>query len=287
MRTFLRSILFLSISLALPALHAADMSDAAYMASMAAMHAGDSPAPSPVAMVPPRMPVQGADVVYASVDGKPVHGYLSRPAAAKGPLPGIIVIHEWWGLNDNIRRATDRLAGEGYAALAVDLYGGQAGATPDEATKLMTAAMAHTDLVQSNLRQAYAYLHEHEQAPRMAVLGWCFGGGWSLQTALLLPEQLDGVIMYYGKPVTDVAALAKLKMPLIGFFGAEDKGITVDMVQAFEAALKQAKVDEEIHIYPHAGHAFANPSGQNYQPEAAQDSWQRTVQFLSRHLGGG
>jgi carboxymethylenebutenolidase len=84
-----------------------------------------------------------------------------------------------------------------------------------------------------------------------------------------------------------VAALAKLKMPLIGFFGAEDKGITVDMVQAFEAALKQAKVDEEIHIYPHAGHAFANPSGQNYQPEAAQDSWQRTVQFLSRHLGGG
>jgi carboxymethylenebutenolidase len=257
------------------------------MASMAAMHAGDTPAPSPVAVVPPRMPVQGADVVYASIDGKPVHGYLSRPAAAKGPLPGIIVIHEWWGLNDNIRHATDRLAGEGYAALAVDLYGGQAGATPDEATKLMTAAMAHTDLVQSNLRQAYAYLHEHEQAPRLAVLGWCFGGGWSLQTALLFPDQLDGVIMYYGKPVTDVAALAKLKMPLIGFFGAEDKGITVDMVQAFEAALKQAKVDEEIHIYPHAGHAFANPSGQNYQPEAAQDSWQRTVQFLSRHLGGG
>jgi len=257
-------------------LSAAPMSDQAYMASMAAMHAGDTPVPSPVAVEPPTQPVNGREVVYATVDGKPLRGYLTKPVDTKGRLPGIIAIHEWWGLNDNIRRTADRIAGEGYEVLAVDLYNGQAATTPDEAGRLMKAAMDDTKTVDENLKQAYAFLHDHEQDRGVAVVGWCFGGGWALQTGLLLPDKIAAVVMYYGRPVTDVAQLHTLQMSLIGFFG--------DMVHDFEAALRKAGVDEEIHIYPNAGHAFANPSGRNYQADAAKDSWQRMIKFLHQRM---
>jgi carboxymethylenebutenolidase len=260
------------------------MSDVAYVGAMAAMHANDTAAPSPVAEVKPAQAVSGQEVVYATLDGKPVRGYLARPKNAKGTLPGIIVIHEWWGLNDNIRHMTDRLAGEGYTVLAVDLYGGQSTATPAAAEVLMKGVFADTKAAQSNLQQAYAYLHNTGHAARIGVIGWCFGGGWSLQTALMLPDRLAATVMYYGRPVDDVAALSKLKMPLIGFFGADDHGITVQDVQTFRQALKQAGVNAEIHEYPHAGHAFANPSGKNYQADAADDAWHRTVEFLARYL---
>lgn len=261
------------------------MSDADYMAAMAAMHASDMPTPSPEAVQKPAQPVTGSEVVYATVGGKEVHGYLTKPASAKGPLPGIIVVHEWWGLNDNIRRTADRLAGEGYEALAVDLYdGAPAAKTPDEAKKLMMGVMGDKDAAKDNLRQAYAYLHDHEHASKMGVIGWCFGGGWSLQTALLFPDKLDAVVMYYGQPVTDVKALSTLKMPLAGFFGKEDMGITVADVLNFQDALKQAGVKAEIQEYDGAGHAFANPSGEHYNAAAAKDSWQRTVAFFKQHL---
>ncbi|MGH8372600.1 MAG: dienelactone hydrolase family protein [Gammaproteobacteria bacterium] len=269
------------------ATHCSAMNDTSYVAAMAAMHADDAPVASPVAEVKPARPVQGSEIVYATVNGKPVRGYLSRPVNAKGSLPGIIVIHEWWGLNDNIRHMADRLAGEGYVALAVDLYGGKAATTPTDAEALMKAVFADTAAARTNLQQAYAYLHDTAHAPRIGVIGWCFGGGWSLQTALLLPDNIAATVMYYGRPVDDVAALSKLKMPLIGFFGEEDHGITVKDVQAFQQALKQAGVKAEIHEYPHAGHAFANPSGKNYQADAAKDAWRRTVSFFARYLKRG
>jgi carboxymethylenebutenolidase len=282
MRRVLLSLSALTLVFSLSNAYA--MSDAEYMAAMAAMHHDDSPQPSPVAVEKPAQPVTGAEVVYATVGGKQVKGYLSRPTGAKGPLPAIIVVHEWWGLNDNIRRTADRLAGEGYETLAVDLYGGQSAQTPDDAKKLMMTVFNDPTTAKDNLKQAYGYLHDHEQAKKMGVIGWCFGGGWSLQTALLFPDKLGAAVMYYGQPVTDVAQLSTLKMPLIGFFGEKDMGITVADVQKFQEALKAAKVDAEIHEYPDAGHAFANPSGQNYQAAAAKDSWDRTVQFFKAHL---
>ncbi|MGA9851987.1 MAG: alpha/beta fold hydrolase [Gammaproteobacteria bacterium] len=260
------------------------MSDQQYLLAMAAMHMHDAPVTNPVSEAKPARPVQHTEVVYATVNGKAVRGYLAEPLHAKGSLPGIIVIHEWWGLNANIRSMADQLAGEGYAALAVDLYGGQAAATPAEAEKLMGGVLAHTDAAADNLRQAYAYLHDTLHASRIGVIGWCFGGGWSLQTALMLPDKIDATVMYYGRPVDDVAALSKLKMPLIGFFGEQDKGITVQDVRAFQKALKAANVDAEIHEYPDAGHAFANPSGENYRPKAATDAWRRTLSFFAHYL---
>jgi carboxymethylenebutenolidase len=144
--------------------------------------------------------------------------------------------------------------------------------------------MGDTDAAKGNLKQAYAYLHDHEHATKMGVIGWCFGGGWSLQTALLFPDKLDAVVMYYGQPVTDVKTLATLKMPLLGLFGEEDMGITVADVDNFQTALKQAGVNADIHEYPGAGHAFANPSGQNYKPDVAKDAWGRTIKFFKQYL---
>lgn len=283
MRLLLTCLFFSLLTLASTS-HAEPAADAAYIASMMAMHAADEPVASPAALTPPELPVLGAEVSYASVGGRPVTGYLSRPAAAKGPLPAIIVVHEWWGLNDNIRHMTDRLAGQGYEALAVDLYGGQVATTPAQAQKLVQAVYSDTAPVKDNLKQAYAFLHDHEHATKVGVIGWCFGGGWALQTALLLPDRLQAVVMLYGEPVTDVQKLATLRMPLLGLFGAADTGITMADVSAFQQALKEARVQADIHEYPGAGHAFANPSGTHYNPAAAEDAWKRTVRFFKEHL---
>lgn len=278
--------LLLLLLFASAAVTANSMNNQQYQLAMAAMHADDSPVASPAALQKPAQPVHGSEVVYARVGGKSVHGYFSVPANGKSKLPGIIVIHEWWGLNDNIRSMADQLAGQGYAALAVDLYGGKTASNPKQARNLMRAVFKDPQAAKDNLRQAYAYLHDHERAPRIGVIGWCFGGGWSLQTALMFPDEINAAVMYYGEPVDDVAALSKLKMPLIGFFGEQDKGITVKDVHAFEKALRAAHVDAEIHEYPNAGHAFANPSGERYRPVAAADAWKRTLAFFARYLKG-
>lgn len=284
-KTFvLNGVLLLCFLIFAPALMA--MSDHQYLLAMAAMHMDDQPVASPATYPKPVQPVRHRVVVYAKVNGKSVHGYLAEPLHAKGSLPGIIVIHEWWGLNDNIRSMADQLAGEGYAALAVDLYHGESATTPAEAVTLMKGVMGGKAAAGSNLRQAYEYLHSTEHAPRVGVIGWCFGGGWSLRTALMLPGQINATVMYYGEPVDNVAELSKLKMPLIGFFGEEDKGITPAEVRSFQTALKQAHVNAEIHEYPGAAHAFANPSGGNYRAAAATDAWKRTLAFFAHYLKG-
>lgn len=258
-----------------------------HMHRMAAEHAGDRPLASPAATTPPAQPVSGQAVAYGQAGGKPITGFLARPKSAKGPLPGIIVIHEWWGLNDNIRDMARRLAGEGYVALAVDLYGGATASTPDQATQLMQAVLKNPEPAKTNLQAAYDYLTAHEHAPKVGVIGWCFGGGWSLQTALMLPAKIGATVIYYGHLTNDRAELAKLQMPILGFFGAQDQSIPVTSVHEFESTLKSLGKPVEVHVYDGAGHAFANPSGTNYRPQAASDAWQRTVAFLAKSLKPG
>jgi carboxymethylenebutenolidase len=172
-------------------------------------------------------------------------------------------------------------AHHGYVALAVDLYGESAD-SPERARELM----GNVDEAQAeeNLRQAYRYLAEQHNAPRVGVVGWCFGGGWSLRTALALPGQIDAAVIYYGRLIQERDRLAMLDMPILGIFGAEDEGIPVDGVRQFESTLEELGKDVDIQVYEGAGHAFANPSGERYQPEAARDAWQRTLDFLERTL---
>jgi carboxymethylenebutenolidase len=145
----------------------------AAVAATAAEHAHDAPTPTPAAEAEPAVPVLEQELAYGEGATNNLVGYLAMPQDAAEPLPGIIVIHEWWGLNDNIKAMTRRLAGEGYVALAVDLNGGRTAGTPAAAEALMSELLAEPDAARANLSQAYDYLEKYAFAPRIASIGWC------------------------------------------------------------------------------------------------------------------
>lgn len=252
--------------------------------AMSREHADETTDPSPAAEVAPARDVISDTLPYTETADDLVYGYFAAPADVFEPLPAVIVIHEWWGLNDNIRAMADRLAGEGYMVLAVDLYAGKVAEQAVEARQLMLEVVEDPEPVRENIRAAYEFL-EKAGAPRIASLGWCFGGGWSLNTAQLFPDELDASIIYYGQVTADEAKLSPINAPILGLFAAEDTGIRIESVEAFRQALESLGKEHEIHVYPGVGHAFANPTGQAYNEEAAVDAWQKTLDFLSRHLG--
>ncbi len=262
-------------------------SDAEYAARMAKQHAKDQPTPSPATQGDVASPIKSQSVQYATVNGKPVNGYLAYPAAAEGGLPAVLVFHEWWGLNDNIKKMADQLAGQGYVALAADLYGGRIASQPEAARSLMEEALKDRDAMGQNLRQAHAYLKDHIKATRVGTIGWCFGGAISLRAALLVPDQIDATVIYYGHVGSDPEELKALKAPVLGLFGGADDGIPVESVRSFENTLKGLGKSAQIHVYDGAGHAFANPSGTSYKADAAEDAWQKALAFLAEHLKGG
>jgi len=255
--------------------------------AMAREHADDTAEPSEAAEVEPQREVTAERLAYAEVDDELVYGHFAFPSDMIEPLPAVIMIHEWWGLNDNIRAMAERLAAEGYIVLAVDLFGGEAATTPEAARQLMLRAVENSGSVRSNLEQAYAFVTETAGAPRVASLGWCFGGGWSLNTALLFPKELDAAVIYYGQVTDDEDRLASLEVPILGLFGSEDRGIKLESVRRFEEALERLGKDYEIQVYEGAGHAFANPSGNNFNAAYADDAWERTLEFLREHLAAG
>jgi carboxymethylenebutenolidase len=208
--------------------------------------------------------------------------YLSIPEGATAPMPGIVVIHEWWGLNDNVMHWADRFAAEGYAALAIDLYDGTVAKTSDEAM----AAMKKVDDARAKevMLAGLAFLKDDPrvQAKKRASIGWCFGGGKSLQLALAAPD-LDAAVMYYGHPETDPKVLEKLRAPLLGIFGTQDKSIPPETVKTFEEALTTARRPHTIHSYD-APHAFANPSNPRYDETNANLAWAEVRKFLAVHL---
>lgn len=257
-------------------------SESSYTDDMAEQHAGDTVDASGMTDVDVG-DVNAETVVYGTVNGTEVTGYLATPLGDATDLPGLIVIHEWWGLNDNIEAMTRAYAAQGYRALAVDLYGGEVADDAQGARGLMQAAMGDIPMARANLAVAHSYLTEAGSA-KVGSVGWCFGGSMSLQTGLALPDDLDAMVIYYGRVPDDADTLAPLGMPILGLFGEADGGIPVSSVNAFEATLNDLDKVVEIVIYEGAGHAFANPSGQNYQEEAATDSWARTLAFFEQHL---
>lgn len=205
-------------------------------------------------------------------------GFFVSPLA-EGTYPGVILIHEWWGLNDGIKEAARNLAAQGYMVLAVDLYDGKVATTPEEA-RSYTASLDQAKAV-ANMRAALAFL-KGRGADKLASLGWCFGGGQSLQLAL--NEKLDATVIYYGRLETDPTKLKAIKQPVLGVFGDQDVSISVESVRAFESALNELKIENEVYVYPGVGHAFANPSGANYAPEETRDAWSKTLDFLEKNL---
>lgn len=207
--------------------------------------------------------------------------YLSLPEGS-GPFPAVVVIHEWWGLNEHIEHWADRLAAEGYAALAVDLYGGQVAQKPEEAMALMKGL--DPEQSRARLKAAAGFLRNDARvkAPRVGSIGWCLGGAWSLELALADPA-LDACVIYYGRLVTDPERLKAIQAPICGIFANQDRSIPPEAVTAFDEALTKAGVAHELHRYD-ADHAFANPSGQRYASKPATDAWDKAKAFLAMHL---
>ena len=202
-------------------------------------------------------------------------------------LPGVIMIHENRGLNDNIRSMANTLAREGYVVLAVDLFKGQVAQTSEQASQLASSARSNSATTISNLQAAVNYVSSlpFVDSSKIASIGWCFGGGQSLQLALHSQQHpLVATILYYGTPlVTDKQQLSKIQWPVLGIFGDKDQAIPLSNIQQFKAALDSIGISNEIHIYKGLGHAFANPSGANYAPNETVDAWQKTLAFLKKY----
>ena len=247
-------------------------------------YANDTASPGAAANLAPERAVIAERLAYAEIGNELSHGHFVIPADMVEPFPALIVIHEWWGLNDSVRAMADSLAGLGYIVLAVDLFGGKTAATPAEARGLMQEVIEDPVRASENIRQAYQFVSDTAGAPRVASLGWGFGGGWSLNTALLFPNELDAAVIYYGQVTDSEARLGPLKAPILGIFAIADESIPVASVQRFEKALANLDKNYDIEIYPSVGHAFAIPTGNNYNAEAADKAWQQTAAFLRRHL---
>mmetsp|Transcript_1318 Transcript_1318/g.2382 ORF Transcript_1318/g.2382 Transcript_1318/m.2382 type:complete len:264 (-) Transcript_1318:33-824(-) len=254
--------------------------DEAYVEAMAKEHADDKPTETPASQVQPEVPVVDESVKLKGEQS----AYWAVPEQSSNNKikASIVVIHEWWGLNDQIKSVTRQLAGQGYAALAVNLYGCDAVSSPHEAMKIMDEALEHKEKLVENLKDAVAFLNEKNAETKLGVIGWCFGGAWALQTSLV--EPMDATVIYYGHLHYNLEKLKTLKGPVLGIFGEKDNGIPVEQVKKFEAALKEVGHPHEFHIYPDADHAFANPSGTMYNEAAAKDAWEKTLLFFRNNL---
>jgi carboxymethylenebutenolidase len=219
----------------------------------------------------------GADITFKAADGTDAHGWLVK--ASKPTNYYLFVIHEWWGLNDYIKQESEKLGDDlGINVIAIDLYDNKVAATPDSARKLVQAVK--TDRAQSIIKGAYNYAGSNA---KVFTIGWCFGGGWSLQAAIAGGSNMVGCVMYYGMPETDISKLKTLHCDVIGFFANKDQGITPKIVDQFQADMKTA--DKNLTVYRYdATHAFANPSNPNYDKEATADSYAKTIAFIKERM---
>jgi carboxymethylenebutenolidase len=222
-------------------------------------------------------------VSFPSGDGV-AHGLLYLPNGA-GPHPALVVIHEWWGLNDWIKQQASRYADHGYVALAVDLYHGKVANDPESAHELMRGLPQDQGV--RDLVAAAKYLESRKDVThdRVGAVGWCMGGGYALQLAIADPS-LKAVAINYGALATDKNDLGKIHAAVLGNFGGQDQGIPPDAVHAFEASMKSLGKPVNAKIYPDAGHAFENPNNKTgYRPEDAADATNRMDGFFARELG--
>lgn len=217
------------------------------------------------------------------VRGRPTRGHLAIPAGS-GPWPGVVVIQEWWGLNDNIRGIADRLAGEGFVSLAPDLYFGESADEPDDARKLAMALQ--WDEALEAIQAAVDYLVDHRSVSpkRIGVTGFCMGGGLAWHGAAKL-RHLGAVAPWYGGgPDMTPEECARIEVPVLAFYGELDRGVSPEVARRRADMMDAAGVSHETIIYPNAQHAFFNDSRPAYNPEAAADAWRRMVDFFRRTL---
>jgi carboxymethylenebutenolidase len=217
-----------------------------------------------------------------------VHGIVYTPAG-KGPFPGIIVIHEWWGLNDWVKEQASKLADQGYVTLAIDLYRGKVATTPNEAHEFMGGVPQ--DRAKRDLQAAFNFVQSQSNVKkdRIGAIGWCMGGGYALQLAIDQPSLRADAINYgvydYASLAKNTEEIKKINASILGLFGAQDRGIPTNDLKAFVDAMAKQGKKADFSIYPDAGHAFENPNNKDgYRPKDTQSAWKRIVIFFSDTL---
>lgn len=236
-------------------------------------------------------PTENKTVTYF---GGNTSGYLVYPnqnqSGEKVKLPAVVMIHENKGLNDYIKESANLLAKNGYVVLAVDLFNGEVVTNNQERSGELTGAIRENPgIAIENMKAAVNYLRslDNVDPSKIASLGWCFGGQQSLQLAINSKDDpLAATVIYYGRLTNDSQAISNITSPVLGIFGGKDQSISVDSVMQFQKALNDTGITNEIYVYPNVGHAFANPSNDNYAPTETADAWKKTLDFLSRNLQG-
>jgi carboxymethylenebutenolidase len=219
----------------------------------------------------------GKDINFSTADGKEGHGW--QVMAAKPTNYYIFVIHEWWGLNDYIKQETEKLSRDlGVNAIAIDLYDNQVATTADEAGKMMQAVSKERS--ENIIKGALAKVGDKV---KIFTIGWCFGGGWSLQTTLMGGKQSVGCIMYYGQPEKSIDRLKTLNCDVLGFFGNLDQWPSPQVVDEFAANMDKAGKKLILKRYE-ATHAFANPSNPKYNKEATEDAYKNVLAFVKERI---
>jgi carboxymethylenebutenolidase len=219
----------------------------------------------------------GESIKIQRPDGGTCDGYLAEPPAGTS-APGMVVLQEWWGLNDQIKGVAEKLASQGYRALVPDLYHGKVTLEAAEASHLMTD-LDFGDAATQDIAGAVNYLKQG--GGKVGVIGFCMGGALTVLSAIL--TDADAASAWYGLPPAEAADVTKVRMPLQGHFALQDTFFTPAAVDAAEAKLKAAAVPHEFYRYD-ADHAFGNEEGGAYNPEAAAQAWERSMAFFSKHL---
>ena len=219
----------------------------------------------------------GKDITYKTADGMDAHAWMVK--AQKPTDYYIFVVHEWWGLNDYVKQQSEKMSNDlGVNVIALDLYDNKVAATPDEAGKLMQSVKSERAM--NIINGAYTY---SGSKAKVFTIGWCFGGGWSLQTAIAGGNRVAGCAMFYGMPETNVNKLKTLNCDVIGFFGNKDAWITPKVVDEFKSNMKAA--DKKLTVYQYdADHAFANPSNPHFDKDATADSYTKTIAFIKERM---
>jgi len=228
----------------------------------------------------------GRKVQFKRPDGTVVEGYLVEPPAAPH-APGLVVVQEWWGLNDQIKGVAERVAQQGYRALVPDLYRGKLALKEHEAKHLMNG-LNFADAASQDIRGAVQYL-KSSGSPKVGVMGYCMGGALTVLSVVNVPE-VDAGIVWYGCPPLEYVDANKIKAPLMVHWGTHDTAFPIQLADGLEQKLRESKTRYEFHRYD-AKHAFANETADaqglpylRYNPEAAAQAWQRTVDFLKTNM---
>ena len=212
-------------------------------------------------------------------NGQHVEGYLSEPEGT--PRAGVVVIQEWWGLNDDIKGIADRFAAEGYLAFAPDLYDGVVSSEPDEALKLAMAL--ERDIASQIVDAALNWLKTEHGVAKTGCIGFCMGGGLTLAAAMRPTSNVDAVHVFYGGGMPSVEELSTITAPVMGSYGATDESIPAADVDMLRSTLEGRGLATDVKLYDGAGHSFFN-AGEAHHADAAADAWERTLQWFGAHL---